>query len=99
MLSNTAIIIIAVVIILCFLALYFFTYKTDVKIGKELEKKSVADTALQLQAYERLTILTERISLKNLLSKFVLLSITKCAGTAQYMFCVFKSGLKHLNIS
>lgn len=69
MLSNTAIIIIAVVIIICFLALYFFTYRTDVKIGKELEKKSVADTALQLQAYERLTILTERISLKNLLSR------------------------------
>ncbi|MFT3749872.1 MAG: hypothetical protein QM768_16230 [Agriterribacter sp.] len=69
MLSNTAIIIIAVVIIICFLALYFFTYRTDIKIGKELEKKSVADTALQLQAYERLTILTERISLKNLLSR------------------------------
>ncbi|MFT3947034.1 MAG: hypothetical protein QM763_08685 [Agriterribacter sp.] len=69
MLSNTAIIIIAVVIIICFLALYFFTYRTDIKIGKDLEKKSVADTALQLQAYERLTILTERISLKNLLSR------------------------------
>ncbi|PVD53085.1 hypothetical protein DC498_06895 [Terrimonas sp.] len=69
MLSNTAIIIIAVVIIICFLALYFFTYRTDIKIGKELEKKSVADSALQLQAYERLTILTERISLKNLLSR------------------------------
>ncbi|MBN8790500.1 MAG: hypothetical protein J0I84_25760 [Terrimonas sp.] len=69
MLSNTAIIIIAVVIIICFLALYFFTYRTDIKLGKELEKKSVADTALQLQAYERLTILTERISLKNLLSR------------------------------
>lgn len=69
MLSNTAIIIIAVVIIICFLALYFFTYRTDIKLGKELEKRSVADTALQLQAYERLTILTERISLKNLLSR------------------------------
>jgi hypothetical protein len=69
MLSNTSIIIIAIVIILCFLALYFFTYKTDVKRSKELEKKSIADIALQLQAYERLTILTERISLKNLLSR------------------------------
>lgn len=69
MLSNTAIIIIAVVIIICFLALYFFTYKRDVQIGKEIEKKGAADIALQLQAYERLTILTERISLKNLLSR------------------------------
>lgn len=38
MLSNTAIIVIAVVIILCFLALYFFTYKTDVKGGQATGK-------------------------------------------------------------
>jgi len=68
--DNTNIIIIAVVIIICFLGIYLFVYKKEVRASKEEEdKKPVQDNSLQLQAYERLTILTERLSLKNLVSR------------------------------
>ena len=36
---------------------------------KKEEKQPVLDKSLQLQAYERLTILAERLALKNLVSR------------------------------
>lgn len=69
MLDNTTITIIAVVIILCFLGIYLFVYRSDIKEMKKAEKQPALDKSLQLQAYERLTILAERVALKNLVSR------------------------------
>lgn len=69
MLDNTTITVIAAIIIVCFLGIYLFVYKTEVKAIKKDEQKTNADKSLQLQAYERLTILAERLSLKNLVSR------------------------------
>lgn len=67
--DNSTITIIAVVIIVCFLGIYLFVYKTEIKANKKEEKKTDPNTGLQLQAYERLTILAERLSLKNLIAR------------------------------
>jgi len=56
MLDNTTITIIAVVIIICFLGIYIFVYRSDVKEMKKAEKQPAPDKSLQLQAHERLTI-------------------------------------------
>ncbi len=69
MLDNTTITIIAVVIIVCFVGIYLFVYRSDVKAMKKVEKQPALDKSLQLQAYERLTILAERLALKNLVSR------------------------------
>jgi pantothenate kinase len=69
MLENTNITIIAAVIIVCFLGIYLFVYKSEIRAQKKEEKKPDVDKSLQLQAYERLTILAERLSLKNLVSR------------------------------
>ena len=69
MLDNTTITIIAVVIIICFLGIYIFVYRSDVKEIKKAEKQPALDKSLQLQAHERLTILAERLALKNLVAR------------------------------
>lgn len=69
MLDNTTITIIAVVIIVCFVAIYLYVYRSDVRAMKKAEKQPALDKSLQLQAYERLTILAERLALKNLVSR------------------------------
>lgn len=60
----------AIIIIVGVLGLYFIFYFREIKGRKKEEKRPVANATLQLQAYERLTILAERISLKNLISRF-----------------------------
>ena len=69
MLDNTTITIIAVVIIICFLGIYIFVYRSDVKEIKKAEKQPALDKSLQLQAHERLTILAVRLALKNLVAR------------------------------
>ncbi|HTN08380.1 hypothetical protein [Agriterribacter sp.] len=67
--DNNSIIILAIVIIVGVLGVYFFAYFRETSSTKKSLKKPAYDAALQLQAYERLTILAERISLKNLISR------------------------------
>ncbi|MFT3705064.1 MAG: hypothetical protein QM802_22040 [Agriterribacter sp.] len=67
--SDSTIIIIGVVIAVCFLGIYLFVYRSDVRANKKEEKKANENIGLQLQAYERLTILAERLSLKNMVSR------------------------------
>lgn len=67
--DNTAIIILAVVIVVSVFGAYLLVYRKDIKGLKEQENKTGQDKALQLQAYERLVILTERISLRNLIDR------------------------------
>ena len=67
--NNNSIIILAIVIIVGVLGVYFLFYFRETKGIRKERKKPAYDAALQLQAYERLTILTERISLRNLISR------------------------------
>lgn len=67
--DNSSIIILAIAIIVGVLGVYLFVYFKEIRGTKKEEKQSGYDTSLQLQAYERLTILTERISLRNLVSR------------------------------
>jgi hypothetical protein len=67
--NNNNSIILAIVIIVGVLGVYLLFYFRETKGVRKERKKPAYDAALQLQAYERLTILTERISLKNLISR------------------------------
>ncbi len=67
--DNTSIIILAVVIIVSVFGAYLLVYRKDIRGLKKQEDKTGQDKALQLQAYERLVILTERISLRNLIDR------------------------------
>ena len=67
--DNSSIIILAIVIIVGVLGIYLFAYFREIRGVKKEQKKPAYDATLQLQAYERLTILAERISLKNLMSR------------------------------
>ncbi|MBX3239987.1 MAG: hypothetical protein KIT80_22075 [Chitinophagaceae bacterium] len=67
--DNTTIIILAVVIIVSVFGAYLLVYRKDIKGLKKEETKAGYDKSLQLQAYERLVILAERISLRNLIGR------------------------------
>ncbi|MBX3252507.1 MAG: hypothetical protein KF862_00090 [Chitinophagaceae bacterium] len=67
--DNSSIIILAIVIIVAVFGVYLFVYRSDMKGIKKEEKTPPYDKALQLQAYERLVILTERIALRNLVAR------------------------------
>ncbi len=67
--DNTSIIILAIVIIVSVFGAYLLVYRKDIKGLKKQDNKTDTDKALQLQAYERLVILTERISLRNLIDR------------------------------
>ena len=67
--NNNSSIILAIVIIVVVLGVYFLFYFRETKGVRKERKKPAYNAALQLQAYERLTILTERISLRNLISR------------------------------
>ncbi len=68
--NNNNSIILAIAIIVGVLGVYFLFYFRETRGAKKERKKPAHDASLQLQAYERLTILAERISLKNLISRF-----------------------------
>jgi len=59
----------AVVFVVVVLGVYLVFYFRETKKAKKAQKVPPFNTALQLQAYERLTILSERISLKNLMAR------------------------------
>ena len=65
--DNSSIIILAIAIIVGVLGIYLFAYFREIRGVKKEQKKPAYDATLQLQSYERLTILAERISLKNLI--------------------------------
>ncbi len=67
--DNTSIIILAVVIVVSVFGAYLLVYRKDIRGLKTQDNKTDQDKALQLQAYERLVILTERISLRNLIDR------------------------------
>lgn len=67
--DNSSIIILAIAIIVGVLGIYLFAYFRETRGVKKEQKKPAYDATLQLQSYERLTILAERISLKNLISR------------------------------
>lgn len=67
--DNSSIIILAIVIIVAVLGVYLFVYRSDIKGIKKDDNTPPYDKALQLQAYERLVILAERIALRNLVSR------------------------------
>jgi len=67
--DNSSIIILAIVIIVSVFGAYLLVYRKDIKGLKKEDDKDDQDKALQLQAYERLVILTERISLRNLIDR------------------------------
>ncbi|HRO46915.1 hypothetical protein [Agriterribacter sp.] len=67
--NNNSSIILAIIIIVGVLGVYFLFYFRETRGVKKERKKPAYDASLQLQAYERLTILAERISLKNLISR------------------------------
>lgn len=67
--GDSSTIILAIVIIVGVLGVYLLFYFREKKGTGKQEKKPAYDRSLQLQAYERLTILTERISLKNLVAR------------------------------
>lgn len=67
--DNSSIIILAIIIVVGVLGVYFLFYFRETRGVKKEQKKPAYDATLQLQAYERLTILAERISLKNLISR------------------------------
>ncbi len=67
--DNSSIIILAIAIIVGVLGVYLFAYFREIRGVKKEQKKTAFDATLQLQAYERLTILAERISLKNIMSR------------------------------
>lgn len=67
--GNSSIIILAIIIVAGVLGVYFLFYFRETRGVKKERKKTAFDATLQLQAYERLTILAERISLKNLISR------------------------------
>jgi hypothetical protein len=75
-LSTNQMILVVVILAMVIGGLYFFYYLRDKKELKKSEAaapaakpESNASTALQLQAYERLVILAERIALPNLISR------------------------------
>ena len=65
--DNSSIIILAIAIIVGVLGVYLLAYFREMRGAKKEQKKPAYNATLQLQAYERLTILAERISLKNLI--------------------------------
>ena len=67
--DNSTIIILAIVIVVAVFGVYLLVYRSDIKGIKKDEKTPAYDKALQLQAYERLVILTERIALRNLVAR------------------------------
>ena len=67
--DNSSIIILAIAIIVGVLGVYLLAYFREMSGTKKEQKKPAYNATLQLQAYERLTILAERISLKNLISR------------------------------
>ncbi|MBX2924041.1 MAG: hypothetical protein KF746_17715 [Chitinophagaceae bacterium] len=67
--DNSTIIILAIVIVVAVFGVYLLVYRSDIKGIKKEEKTPPYDKALQLQAYERLVILAERIALRNLVSR------------------------------
>ncbi|MDX2047456.1 MAG: hypothetical protein SFU87_11765 [Chitinophagaceae bacterium] len=70
MLNNTNTILFAGIIVVVLVAvLYFIIYSREKKELKKQARPSAAASGLQLQAYERLTILAERIALPNLVTR------------------------------
>ncbi len=70
MLNNTNTILFAGIIVVVLVAvLYFIIYSREKKELKKQARPSTAASGLQLQAYERLTILAERIALPNLVTR------------------------------
>ncbi|HRP58338.1 hypothetical protein [Agriterribacter sp.] len=67
--DNSSIIILAIIIVVGVLGIYSLFYFRETRGIKKERKKPAHNATLQLQAYERLTILAERISLKNLISR------------------------------
>lgn len=67
--DNTSIIILGIVIVVAVFGCYLLVYRKDIKAIKKEESTTPYDKALQLQAYERLVILAERISLRGLVSR------------------------------
>ena len=59
--GNSSIIILAIIIVAGVLGVYFLFYFRETRGVKKERKKTAFDATLQLQAYERLTILAERI--------------------------------------
>ncbi|MCO5241705.1 MAG: hypothetical protein M9904_16775 [Chitinophagaceae bacterium] len=83
--NNDNAIIFAIVIILGVLGVYFLFYFREMKGAKKPEIKPAHPAGLQLQAYERLTILAERISLKSLISR---LSPAQMEASAYHLLLV-----------
>lgn len=67
--DNTSIIILGIVIVVAVFGCYLLVYRKDIKGLKKEETDSSYDKGLQLQAYERLVILAERISLRGLVGR------------------------------
>lgn len=59
----------AIVFVVVVLGIYLVFYFRETKKNKKEQKAPPFNAALQLQAYERLTILSERISLKSLMTR------------------------------
>lgn len=67
--DNSSMMILAILVVVIVAGLYLFFYFREKKSAKHGKAQPAYDKSLQLQAYERLTILTERISLKNLVAR------------------------------
>lgn len=67
--SDNNLIILAIVIVVVVGGIYLLFYFREKKGMQKQQKKPPYNAGIQLQAYERLTILTERISLKNLIAR------------------------------
>ncbi len=69
--NNDNMMILAFSILAGVAVIYLIFYFREKKSIKKEKKSPVYSAGIQLQAYERLTILTERISLKNLISRLL----------------------------
>lgn len=81
--DNSTIIILAVVIIAAVFGAYLMVYRKDIKGIKKEEGAAPYDKALQLQAYERLVILAERISLRGLVGRISAVELSALAYQSQ----------------